>query len=457
MTISSSEINILIQRYFQELGYDHSAFAFGSESKIPQHPVAEKQIPAGSLIYLIQKGIMFAQIDSAAHEIAEQENDSQFGEQINYLRANFRQSVEIADEVCQSTRRMKVFHTDQAEIQPNILSYHSSLVLHSHFAPISTAAWSLDGKYLAAGSCDGSVVVWSFDNLKSPDCNVEEKTIYLNPAESENEASDITALKWSETTLAVGSFSGYLSLYKGDTLSCQIIEHNTPIVSLDFIGEVLVSGSLDGTILISKDNAILSKFKLEGGELTDVNHTDDTKVIASCGNTVYLINVDGSDPTALFSTPAPIVSLCIDSKRQFIAAADNDQSVTYFKIEQSESRKDSIQKPACSLAFDTKGNYIVGTTDGFLKIITPEGNMHTSFDIHKKPPHSIAIDPKERFFATASSDGFVAIFDIAASKVITAYISSEPVNGLAWGPTGRLLCIILNSGAVAILDFDQLC
>lgn len=456
MTVSSAEINILIQRYFQELGYSHSAFAFGSESKIKQHEVANRQIPAGSLIYLIQKGIMFAQIDSAAHEAAGKPEEL-FGQELNYLRANFRQSVEIAEEVSQSTRRTKVYHTDTAEVQPNILSYHSSLFLHGHFAPVTVTAWSEDGLNLAAGSCDGTVVVWTFDNINKSDCVVSEKTFYLNPSESEEETSDITALKWSKDVLAVGTFNGSLSLYKNGKMSCQLIEHNTPVITLDFIGDVLVSGSLDGTILVSKDNAILNKYKLDGGELTDITHIDDQKILISCGKSVYIINSEENEPKQLFTSPEQIVCMSIDSKRESVVIVDSDKTATYYTVSSSAKREESIQAPGCSLAFLQNGNYVYGLKNGAIKIMTPQGELHTSFEIYRQPPHSIAIDPKGRFFATASAEGLVCIFDIEAANIATAYIADEPVNGLSWGPTGRLLCINLNSGAVAVIDFEQLC
>lgn len=79
MSFTSDEVNYLIYRYLKESGmfssksceiflhlegFTHSAFAFGHESNIIKHDVNPTDIPTGSLINIIQKGLLYQEIES---------------------------------------------------------------------------------------------------------------------------------------------------------------------------------------------------------------------------------------------------------------------------------------------------------------------------------------------------------------------------------------------------------
>lgn len=461
MSISSSEINILIQRYFQELGYDHSAFAFGSESKIPHHEVAKRNVPPGSLVYLIQKGIMFSQIDAAAQD-AISNPDELFGHELNYLRANLRQSVDIADEVSQATRRMKVFYSEQSEIQPCILSFQSSLVLQGHVSPVMMSAWNKSGEKLASGSCDGSVVIWSFNKIKEKDSFVTDKTVCLVPESNKEKHCDITALAWNdEDVLAVGVFSGLVALIKDNEIIAAINEHEKPVTSLCWRNGTLISGSIDGTIVFSKGSEVVKKVSLDGGELTDISLFSKNLIcVASCGSNVFSVAEEGTEPPSiLFQTKSPIVIMSADEKHENIVAGDDSGNVTIMQGD-GTTKVDEISKaPVSYLVWAPMPNaYICSTCDGKIKMSNIAGSQPISFDAHKVAPYALAADPSGRFFASAAADGNICIWNISSSKMITAYVTSpDSVSHLSWSPTGRFLSISLSSGAVSILDFMQLC
>ena len=472
MSVSSSEINILIQRYFQELGYDHSAFAFGSESQISHSKVAERKVPPGSLIYLIQKGIMFSQIDSAAQEAVGQPEEL-FGHELNYLRANLRQSVDIADEVSKSTRRMKVFHTDKSEIQPNILSYQSSLVLQGHTAPVTLSKWSVNGDYLASGSCDGSVVIWSFNNIKSKDSYVTDQTFYVIPEDDKEKMCDITALAWSDSNiLAVGVYSGLVVLIKDGEIIGRMREHPAPVTSLCWHNDRLISGSINGTLVISQDCSVLRQVNLDGGDLTDVSWFEETKeaeegkepetqsiAIASCGSNVFSIQVSEELPKILFQAKTPIAMMSLDKNHQNIVVGDDSGNVSLL-LKDGTRKTDEIQKaPITSIAWCYQPKtYVCCAEDGTIKLVHLDGNQPVSFLAHKTSPYALAVDPLGRYFSTAAADGNLCIWDLANNRMIAAYIAAPDfITHLQWSPTGRFMSISLDSGAVSVLDFDQLC
>ena len=64
MALTSDEINFLIYRYLRESGFDHSAYAFGHESFVSRSNLDGSQVPPGSLISFVQKGLQYLEIES---------------------------------------------------------------------------------------------------------------------------------------------------------------------------------------------------------------------------------------------------------------------------------------------------------------------------------------------------------------------------------------------------------
>lgn len=86
MSITSDEINFLIYRYLQEsgtsnfeiieqllrkfdIGFSHTAFSFAYESQVAKSTVATADIPPGSLISYIQKGLLYVGIEAHVNEV----------------------------------------------------------------------------------------------------------------------------------------------------------------------------------------------------------------------------------------------------------------------------------------------------------------------------------------------------------------------------------------------------
>lgn len=68
MSLSSDEVNLLVYRYLQESGFRHAAFTFGHESLLARTPAVESDVPYGSLVGLLQKGLQFLEIERHVRE-----------------------------------------------------------------------------------------------------------------------------------------------------------------------------------------------------------------------------------------------------------------------------------------------------------------------------------------------------------------------------------------------------
>ena len=68
MSLTSREVNLLVFRYLQESGFRHSAFTFGHESLLARTSVVDADLPYGSLVGLLQKGIQYVEIERQVSE-----------------------------------------------------------------------------------------------------------------------------------------------------------------------------------------------------------------------------------------------------------------------------------------------------------------------------------------------------------------------------------------------------
>ena len=68
MSITSEEVNLLVYRYLQESGFTHSAFTFAYESLLAKSSVAHTDLPPGSLITFLQKGLQYVRIEQSIDE-----------------------------------------------------------------------------------------------------------------------------------------------------------------------------------------------------------------------------------------------------------------------------------------------------------------------------------------------------------------------------------------------------
>lgn len=84
MSISSDEVNYLVYRYLQEsgiyrqfedlsahysIGFHHAAFTFGTESGVINSNINGGEVPSGSLISFLQKGLQYKEIETHLSEV----------------------------------------------------------------------------------------------------------------------------------------------------------------------------------------------------------------------------------------------------------------------------------------------------------------------------------------------------------------------------------------------------
>lgn len=491
MSISSEEINLLIQHYLQELGYSHAAFAFGCESQIPLHEIAKKKVQPGSLVYLVQKGIMLAHMEAAA-EKALDNPAVQFSHQLTLLHNNLRQCTEQIDELCAATRRVKIFPTeDQTEIKPAYLNSQLALFLQAHQTPALVCSWDKTSRYLATGSAGGSILVWYFQSIASPSlptptCIVHHVgTIQFNNDNAE-ESNDITSLAWSNpinenepVILASGNFSGHIKFY--DTKFSEvnsISSHNSPIVDMHFNsdGTKLLSTGSQGTItVVSLDRENYSTTLLGNWDTKQEiansvwcsKDPSNTSFLVASGSYVYKGSIDDTSLTQIFTSSSSIMQLITNSSHDMFVIGDTNGSINVFKSDVNTNIYSNILHLGCICYISCSTlpfNFATGGADGLVKCVKLEydkennkfSNEVIEFKGHTSSVYAIAYDPLDRYIASAAKET-INIWSFNGNSLIITYIATCPVITLSWSHDGRFLVVGLASGEVAVIDFEQLC
>ncbi|KAH9486362.1 F-box-like/WD repeat-containing protein TBL1Y [Psilocybe cubensis] len=62
--ITSEEVNCLIYSYFQDCGFNHSAFALRNEGRLQNSPFSQKHIPRGQLVDLLSKALLYIEVEA---------------------------------------------------------------------------------------------------------------------------------------------------------------------------------------------------------------------------------------------------------------------------------------------------------------------------------------------------------------------------------------------------------
>ncbi|KAK6727202.1 hypothetical protein RB195_005111 [Necator americanus] len=67
MSFTSNELNYLVWRYLHESGFEHTAFVFGHESELNGSAIVSSEVPSGSLVSIVQRGLYYIDAEVKAY------------------------------------------------------------------------------------------------------------------------------------------------------------------------------------------------------------------------------------------------------------------------------------------------------------------------------------------------------------------------------------------------------
>ena len=298
-------------------GFRHSAFTFGCESMVAKSNINGSKIPPGQLVNIIQKGIMYANLERS---VSDDGTDVPSTEPFSLLRGADSKTGSSQDAKPESgardvpttsaetpgdreTKRPRLEEesTITAVVpaaRPNGTPHIAAetpedqvTTLAGHTSEVFICAWSPSSLLLASGSGDSTARIWSVPEGpcgKGQAASMPEPLVLQHFSKDKEKSKDVTTLDWNHngTALATGSYDGQARIWSSSgKLTATLIKHNGPIFSLKWncTGQYLLSGSVDKTAIIwdAAAGTVKQQFAFHKEPTLDVDWRD-ADSFASC-------------------------------------------------------------------------------------------------------------------------------------------------------------------------------
>ncbi|MBK9782533.1 MAG: TIR domain-containing protein [Anaerolineales bacterium] len=340
------------------------------------------------------------------------------------------------------------FNTDQAKIalvesaqsNPYIIQY-----LNKHSDLIRTLAFSPDGKILASGSADNSIVLW----------DVATSTPLGEPLFGHSEWVMSVAFSPDGKILASGSADGTIILWDVQTRQklATLIGHSQSVNSIAFSpnGKNLASGSSDNSIILWNIASQKQVSSLIGHSdiVMSVAFSPDGKTLASGSwdDSIIFWDVDSRQPIGQPISSNSNMSIAFSPDGKTLASGSLEGTVKLWDVETGQligqpliGHTDQVQ----SVVFSPNGMVLAsGSFDQniiFWNIETQEA-IGKPLRGHSNGVTSLAFSPDGNFFASGSVDKSVILWSMVSSQAnyLQAGGHSNYVSSVSFNPDGSLL------------------
>ncbi len=333
------------------------------------------------------------------------------------------------------------------------------LTLKGHTNWVRSLAFSPDGKTLASGSDDKTVMLWTTDTGQR-----------LKTLEGHKERVWSVAFSADGKTLASGSEDKTIRVWNINTGKClQTLERHTNWVrSVAFSpdGKTLASGSSDKTVILwdATDGKYIRTLTGHTGRVRSVAFSPDGKILASGGddNTVILWDVsEGKHLKTLNGHNGWIRAIAFSPNGKILASAGEDRIIILWDIQTAQRLKTLSEHTArvWSIAFcSANGKTLISSGDDKTVKIwdVQKGQCLKTLQGHTDWAWSIDLNPDDSIMASGSEDQTIKLWDIANGQVYKTLRShTNRIRGVAIHPHGKILASASDDQTIKLWDIHS--
>jgi cytochrome c len=266
--------------------------------------------------------------------------------------------------------------------------------LRGHGGPVRTLAVSPDGTKALSGSFDTSAILWSMQR------NAAEQVLRFH----ESAVNAVAIAPGGE--LITGGEDGRIAVWRvGETKPFAVMQgHTAPIVSL--------AVSPDGKTIAS----------------------------ASWDRTVRLWPVNGGQARVLEGHNQNVNGVAFTPDGRSVVSAGYDLTVRIWPLDGSTPRIETLPSPLNAVAVARDGEIVVGSADGRVFFLSPDGELRGELAAAETPIIAVAITNDGTLVAAAGIRGSVAVIERGARKLARTLVGPGlPVWSAAFLPDNRTL------------------
>ncbi len=320
------------------------------------------------------------------------------------------------------------------------------LQLHTfigHRAPLTSVAWSPNGKFLATGSADGTAKIW-------PACGGRELLTLRG------HSSGVTSLSWSPDgrRLATASLDGTAKVWETAEGRQQLTlnEHEDRVTSVSWSpnGERLATASKDGTAKIWDAATGCCLFTLKGhtSGLTSASWSPDGKRLATGSEhgdgTTKLWDVDAGREWKTFKGQVGVGSVSWSPDGERLAAGYEDGTTQVWDLsgDQEPLMLRAHRSGVVAVSWSANSQQLAtGSANGTAKVWNAlSGRELFTLRAHSKGVACLSWSPDGNQLATASIDGTAKIWPASDGReLLTLRGHKGDALSVAWSPDGKRL------------------